>query len=440
VDRRSISTDLQLPFGYGLIASFSLVSEILVEHSGSVGFEYQDLGTNYTYNLTTSEDTFSVKFRPYFDMEFIILKDDRKWELINGTVPLPLQNNDMGLDADGDPLLNLPTLTMGLVDVYTWDLYKEIYNGTGGDMGSISVLVDDIDMLEIDLFKFVSAGLGLVINEYAWLVGEAFHLLDVFAHLYMITQFDVQIDIDQDYYFLIDHHDSEFNDIDLYEPGAPRKPSGSQDDRDIYLLTSSSIDIGMTPSLSLKFELTEWGKSAYGTYDIFDKSGIIVGIVKTVYSFIVTREPPRKDYSFEEKLWEGETPLTLSGEVTKVHSSYITYSSDLDDDGYINIQDDFPLDPAAWLDTDGDGMPDELHGNSTTGLIEDEDDDNDGVPDEEDDHPKDPTKGGEDDPRGSLGVVLLWVGGVLILLVIVLFLLVWLNREKEGKSWGVDEE
>ena len=40
--------------------------------------------------------------------------------------------------------------------------------------------------------------------------------------------------------------------------------------------------------------------------------------------------------------------------------------------------DAFPNDAAAYLDTDGDGMPDELWGESTTGLIEDVDDDNDG--------------------------------------------------------------
>ena len=39
--------------------------------------------------------------------------------------------------------------------------------------------------------------------------------------------------------------------------------------------------------------------------------------------------------------------------------------------------DAFPNDAAAYIDTDGDGMPDELWGESTTGLIEDLDDDND---------------------------------------------------------------
>ena len=45
--------------------------------------------------------------------------------------------------------------------------------------------------------------------------------------------------------------------------------------------------------------------------------------------------------------------------------------------------DDFPLDAAAHKDTDGDGMPDTLNGNSTSdpALIEDLDDDNDGLND-----------------------------------------------------------
>ena len=43
--------------------------------------------------------------------------------------------------------------------------------------------------------------------------------------------------------------------------------------------------------------------------------------------------------------------------------------------------DAFPTDPAASRDTDGDGMPDELNGESTTGLIEDLDDDNDTIVD-----------------------------------------------------------
>ena len=42
---------------------------------------------------------------------------------------------------------------------------------------------------------------------------------------------------------------------------------------------------------------------------------------------------------------------------------------DDDNDGFLDTEDDFPLDPSDWLDTDGD----------TVGDLSDTDDDNDGV-------------------------------------------------------------
>ncbi|MBT6844894.1 MAG: hypothetical protein HOA11_03985, partial [Euryarchaeota archaeon] len=54
---------------------------------------------------------------------------------------------------------------------------------------------------------------------------------------------------------------------------------------------------------------------------------------------------------------------------------------DIDGDGIFNSADAFPLDASATTDTDGDGMPDTVTGDST--LTEDTDDDNDGWSDEE---------------------------------------------------------
>ena len=70
-------------------------------------------------------------------------------------------------------------------------------------------------------------------------------------------------------------------------------------------------------------------------------------------------------------------------------------SEDRDGDGVADEIDDFPTDPAAALDTDGDGRPDQwLEGkgasDSTLGLVLDDDDDNDGVVDAEDLFPEDP--------------------------------------------------
>ncbi len=69
-----------------------------------------------------------------------------------------------------------------------------------------------------------------------------------------------------------------------------------------------------------------------------------------------------------------------------------------------NLTDDldpFPLDAAATIDTDGDGMPDTLDGNSTTGLVEDLDDDNDGWNDTDDAFPLDDTEWLDTDMDGK---------------------------------------
>jgi hypothetical protein len=308
-----------------------------------------------------------------------------------------------------------------------------LFDKSGDSIDNLSIQVDDVDMLEVDLFTFAASALGLIIDQYAFLIGEAFNLLDVFANLYTVCRFDVQVDVEQSRYLLIDHLSSDFNSIELYDPLDDSMPGGSHDDRDIYFMYSSMVDVEIAPSLSLKFKLTEWGKTVYGTYDMFKKSGLIVGFVKSVYSIFTKKAPPKKEYDFDVELWQGGTMIEMRGDVREVSHVYWTYSSDIDRDGYINTKDAFPLDAAAWLDTDGDGMPDELHGNSTTGLIEDEDDDNDGVPDDQDKYPKDPERDGieEDDDESDATLVIIIVVVALIFLLGLMFLIILINRENE---------
>ncbi|MFL2981628.1 MAG: putative Ig domain-containing protein, partial [Candidatus Poseidoniaceae archaeon] len=53
------------------------------------------------------------------------------------------------------------------------------------------------------------------------------------------------------------------------------------------------------------------------------------------------------------------------------------WDTDDDNDGTLDVDDDFRLDPCAVLDTDDDGMPDSIYAACSTNLIEDLDDDND---------------------------------------------------------------
>ena len=115
----------------------------------------------------------------------------------------------------------------------------------------------------------------------------------------------------------------------------------------------------------------------------------------------------------------GNTDIDLDGnpllcsELEKVRASG-TYanirfnqscSEDEDGDGVADEIDDFPNDPAAAVDSDGDGKPDEwLPGksaaDSVTGLVLDSDDDNDGVEDSDDAFPKDPRDSADRDGDG----------------------------------------
>jgi len=77
-----------------------------------------------------------------------------------------------------------------------------------------------------------------------------------------------------------------------------------------------------------------------------------------------------------------------------------TLDDDDDNDSYEDSNDDFPFDECAFLDTDGDGMPDWLFLNCNTNLSEDIDDDNDGYNDTNDSHPLDPTEWFDKDNDG----------------------------------------
>ena len=72
---------------------------------------------------------------------------------------------------------------------------------------------------------------------------------------------------------------------------------------------------------------------------------------------------------------------------------------DTDSDGVVDTSDAFPTDPAASIDSDGDGQPDQwnlfkaaIDSTSTPALTLDDDDDNDGTPDFQDDLPLNPNE------------------------------------------------
>ncbi len=87
------------------------------------------------------------------------------------------------------------------------------------------------------------------------------------------------------------------------------------------------------------------------------------------------------------------------------------WSQDSDYDGVADPRDAFPLDAAASVDTDGDGMPDEWNlgcdvaCQDASGLVLDDDDDNDGALDVDDYLPKDASKVGTPIADALSGIV-----------------------------------
>ena len=97
------------------------------------------------------------------------------------------------------------------------------------------------------------------------------------------------------------------------------------------------------------------------------------------------------------------------------------YDDDDDNDGIIDSRDEWPLDPCAWQDSDGDRQPDNLNcpDGVLSNLFEDQDDDGDGIPDT--------LEGSTSDSEDSFDSV------TLILIVIGIFVVVlFLRRTRQG--------
>ena len=73
-----------------------------------------------------------------------------------------------------------------------------------------------------------------------------------------------------------------------------------------------------------------------------------------------------------------QTDVRLLSPDTDFDGTINLWDEDDDDDGVLDINDDFSLDECASLDTDNDGMPNSIVSSCSTTLIEDLDDDNDG--------------------------------------------------------------
>ncbi|MCH1554149.1 MAG: hypothetical protein L7S45_06100, partial [Luminiphilus sp.] len=105
--------------------------------------------------------------------------------------------------------------------------------------------------------------------------------------------------------------------------------------------------------------------------------------------------PSQGSNTYESLLLYVDTP-DVSVTLTDISLEAVTAIADGDGDGIADADDAFPSDPAASVDTDGDGSPDDWNDGATAAQIDastltvDEDDDDDLVPDTSDVRPLDP--------------------------------------------------
>ncbi len=117
----------------------------------------------------------------------------------------------------------------------------------------------------------------------------------------------------------------------------------------------------------------------------FDTSTALVSGELTDYTLEVPAQDPDQEYnSFLMYIVERDQPVMVE------NIEVVSFGPpDADDDGIPDSEDAFPNDPAASVDTDGDGMPDDWNEGvddiliSESTLTLDDDDDNDGYTDEE---------------------------------------------------------
>ena len=125
----------------------------------------------------------------------------------------------------------------------------------------------------------------------------------------------------------------------------------------------------------------------------FDTEPVVVYGPPTEYSVSIPPQAADQTYSSFLMFIEGVDQGVVAWDI---NVNMTSGASDSDGDGVLDAQDAFPDDPAASLDTDNDGMPDDWNISATdtqiaeSTLTLDNDDDNDGVEDALDPDPTDP--------------------------------------------------
>ena len=371
--RKSKSTKFDLIWGMALEASVSFVSETIIKHEGSVVYEFDDSSGDLKASLRSTKDKFNIEYRPYFEIRIDLYDSSQRYNFMDVKIPVPLLNNDE-YDEDGKPLFTIPgDVTL---EVYTWDKPAVIYSNEdplNNASFNLQLAADPIDIAQIDLFEVAGMILKWIPpNPVTTTIGTLLNIVEIFGKLFLTTALNLKPFLEQEFLLLFDEGNSEFNRIANFNKIDSRAIL-TNDTANVYSIIQAHAKVDLTISIDLVFELTEWGQRIYGFYKNLEEKGFLATLWDTAKKFVTTGDVPKKEKEWRKTLWESGTLLVMTGKVTALCDYYYEYTPDLDGDGVKNVNDAFPYDPAASLDSDSDGYPDawnkdKSQGDSTTGI------------------------------------------------------------------------
>jgi len=337
--RVSGTKTIPLIFGYQLGVTVSLVSELYVYHFGNVSYrcsieEGEELVT-IGNELLYKDDYYVVYYRPRLEFNITYSNvDGNQHTLWHTKVPIPIQTNWEGLDADDQPLLNIPVFDSGLEDLYTWDLLRKIYESSEpleNATGMQYLGKDTIPMVYFDILKYLEIFTGIVPQ-----VKFGIQVLDYFVNMYLRANLNVEISIGEEIGLLtrttgIVDEEEDFKFYDFVTPYQDIQVSGKDSETKMYVIMNAMAEASLSASIDFYFNLTETGQLIYGLWVSSGEKGLLTTIYDAFVGIFTGGTIVHKDYSFNKVLWESEE-LQMHEYEELYHTDYLEYSYE-----YVNL-------------------------------------------------------------------------------------------------------
>ena len=337
--RVSGTKTIPLILGYQLGVTVSFISELYVYHYGNVSYrcsieegeEVVTIGNELLYK----DDYYVVYYRPRLEFNVTYSNSEGNQNTLWHTkVPVPIQTNWEGLDADGEPLLNIPVYDSGIENLYTWDLLRKIYESSEpleNMTGMQNLGKDTIPMVYFDIMKYLEIVTGIIPQ-----VKYGIKILDYFVNMYLRANLNVEISIGEDIGLLtrttgIVDEGEDFKFYDFVTPYQDIQVSGKDSETKMYVIMNAMAEASLSASIDFYFNLTDTGQLIYGLWVSSGEKGMLTTIYDAFWSLFTGGTIVQQDYSFNKVLWESEE-LPIHEYEELYHTDYLEYSYE-----YVNL-------------------------------------------------------------------------------------------------------